>query len=201
MSGIEQACVDYWPALYGFLRRSGKSRPEAEDLIQGFLVQCLLRKTRLGSPALAKGGFRIGLLKSLRDYVISRPAKTNHDPHAPGNKPVPADSFDEAEKTLEEYREVESPNQLFLKMWCRIAPERAMRQLREHYVGLKQAALFAALQPQLFDSGQQGELRTLAASLRRSEEGVRVALLWMRQEYVRLLREEVGDGKNLMIYL
>jgi DNA-directed RNA polymerase specialized sigma24 family protein len=198
MRKIEQACVDCWPALYGFLRRSGKSRPEAEDLIQGFLVHCLLRKTRLGSPAPAKGKFLRWLLLCLRRYVISRPAKITHDPHAPGNKPFPLgeDDFDGVEKVIEALTDKDSPDQVYDRM-CRLqAVKKTMKQLREYYERRGEADLFAALQPYLLDDGQHGDLKKLAAGLGRSHAGVRTALQRMKTLFGTMLREEFGNEWN-----
>src|SRR5690349_3191422 len=39
--GLTKICESYWPPIYGYLRRFGYSRPDAEDLTQGFFEHLL----------------------------------------------------------------------------------------------------------------------------------------------------------------
>ena len=39
-SALEALCRAYWFPLYGFVRRNGASRHDAEDITQAFLLMC-----------------------------------------------------------------------------------------------------------------------------------------------------------------
>src|SRR4051794_27336811 len=60
-------CQAYWFPLYAFLRRQGKSPPDAEDLTQGFLLH-LVQKDTLSRVRREKGRFRSFLLASLQYF-------------------------------------------------------------------------------------------------------------------------------------
>lgn len=72
---LETLCRTYWYPLYAFLRRSGHSPHEAQDLVQGFFAHLLARESRLRSAKPAKGRFRSFLLASLKHYVANEHAK------------------------------------------------------------------------------------------------------------------------------
>src|SRR5436309_10511102 len=63
-------CRAYWFPLYAFLRRQGKSAPDAEDLTQGFLLH-LLEKDTLSRVRQEKGKFRSFLLASLQYFLAN----------------------------------------------------------------------------------------------------------------------------------
>jgi len=69
---LEELCRAYWYPLYAFLRRSGRSPHDAQDLVQGFFVQLLAKESRLKSAQPAKGRFRTFLLACLKHYVANR---------------------------------------------------------------------------------------------------------------------------------
>src|SRR5438034_1072565 len=66
----------YWPPLYAFLRRSGSSPHDAEDLVQGFCAH-LIEKNVLKALDLRKGRLRTFLIRCLKNFVALRlsPAK------------------------------------------------------------------------------------------------------------------------------
>lgn len=73
---LEQLHRDYWCPLYAFLKRSGKSQIDAEDLTQGFFERFLKREDiKRATPE--KGRFRSYLLTSLKNYVASEWHKEN----------------------------------------------------------------------------------------------------------------------------
>src|SRR5512147_2432225 len=60
-AALERLCRDYWQPLYAFVRRSGYSPADAQDLTQSFFARLLEKDyLRLADPA--KGRFRTFLL-------------------------------------------------------------------------------------------------------------------------------------------
>lgn len=59
----------YWQPLYRYARRKGKSKEDAEDLLQGFLGH-LLEEEALRSIDRGKGRFRAFLLASFNHWMI-----------------------------------------------------------------------------------------------------------------------------------
>ena len=60
----------YWPPLYRYVRRRGRSEPDAEDLVQGFFAH-LLQLDGLRFADRDRGRFRVFLLGSLKHYLAN----------------------------------------------------------------------------------------------------------------------------------
>lgn len=58
---LEVSCRAYWYPLYAYLRRTGTSEPDAQDLTQGFFAHLIEHQT-LERVAPEKGRFRSFLL-------------------------------------------------------------------------------------------------------------------------------------------
>ena len=67
---LEMLCRTYWRPLYGFLRRHGLGREEAQDLIQEFFAR-LLEHRNLDTVRREKGRLRSYLLVSLKHFLAS----------------------------------------------------------------------------------------------------------------------------------
>ncbi|HUJ44382.1 MAG TPA: hypothetical protein VLW52_12340, partial [Opitutaceae bacterium] len=66
-AALEELCRTYWYPLYGFARRRGLTRQDAEDLTQGFLADLLAREAITQADA-ARGRFRSFLLASFENF-------------------------------------------------------------------------------------------------------------------------------------
>src|SRR5215471_10172411 len=67
---IEILCLTYWRPLYGFARRQGLTREEAQDVIQEFFAR-LLEHRNLDAVRREKGRLRSYLLVSLKRFLAS----------------------------------------------------------------------------------------------------------------------------------
>ena len=67
---LSELCGIYWYPLYAFVRRSGYSHQEAEDLTQGFF-QRLLGQDWLANVEPNKGKFRSFLLVSVKHFLAN----------------------------------------------------------------------------------------------------------------------------------
>jgi len=67
---LEILCRTYWRPLYGFVRRHGLGREEAQDLIQDFFAR-LLEHRNLNTVRREKGRLRSYLLVSLKRFLAS----------------------------------------------------------------------------------------------------------------------------------
>ena len=63
-------CQTYWPPLYTFLRRRGRSSSEAQDLTQSFVAHLIERNT-FASAAPERGQLRTFLLGSLQNFLAN----------------------------------------------------------------------------------------------------------------------------------
>jgi len=67
---LEKLCRAYWYPLYAYVRRSGQSKENAEDLTQAFFAR-LLEKNFLDSAEQERGRFRSFLLVALKRFLAN----------------------------------------------------------------------------------------------------------------------------------
>lgn len=115
-NALEAVSKRYWPAIYGFLRRSGRSTDEAGDLTQGFLADVLIGGDLLERADPGRGRFRALLFSSLRNYVVERHRHATRQRRAPAGGVRTLD-HDDAPEMPESG--VGDPDQLFDQEWCR----------------------------------------------------------------------------------
>jgi len=80
-----------WFPLYTFLRRSGKKAHEAEDLIQGFFVRLIEKKTLEHLAGPQRGRFRNFLLVCLKNYMAGERQKSQAQRRGGGKQQLPLD--------------------------------------------------------------------------------------------------------------
>src|SRR3982751_191978 len=67
---LEQLCRIYWPAIYAFLRREGRSVEDGQDLAQGFFAQ-LIERGDFAAVRREKGRLRSYLLGALKHFLAN----------------------------------------------------------------------------------------------------------------------------------
>lgn len=68
-AALETLCRDYWPPLYAYVRRCGKSPHDAQDLTQEFF--CRLIEKRWLDADRAKGRLRSFLILALKRFMLN----------------------------------------------------------------------------------------------------------------------------------
>lgn len=69
---MERIARRYWPAIYAFVRGTGRDVDEAADLTQGFICDVLLERGLLDAADPTLGRFRSLLLAALQNYLRQR---------------------------------------------------------------------------------------------------------------------------------
>ena len=138
-------CEGYWYPIYAFIRRSGRSPQDAEDLTQGFF-ELIIEKDVLASADPAKGRLRTFLLACVRNFVAD--AYDREQAHKRGAGLVV--SFDAAqaeERYVAEPVDELSPDRLFHRRWALTLVSDTLGWLREEWTNDGKAELFEALRP------------------------------------------------------
>ncbi len=116
-AALEQLCKIYWPPLYAFLRKQGRSPEDAKDLTQGFFVH-LLAKDRLQDVHPAKGKFRSFLLACLNNYVQNERDKEQALKRGGGHTLVPIDTAEAEERCGIDPADEQDPARIFERRWA-----------------------------------------------------------------------------------
>lgn len=188
-AALAELCQTYWPPLYAYVRRSGRSPHDAEDLTQGFFVR-LFRLDSLSQVSRERGKFRAFLLASLKHFLSD---ERDFSGAQKRNEKLTL-SLDTA-AAEDRYRAVPdnalTPDQVFERRWAMTLLETVMERLRREYEATGRGELFSALRFAI--AGEKGaNSAELAKQLGLSDEAIRVAIHRLRQRYRKALREELA---------
>lgn len=184
-------CESYWPPVYAFIRRSGKSPDDARDLTQAFFMR-VLEKGFFGDADRTRGRFRSFLFSSVRHFLANQ-----HDwavaHKRGGGAPVLSLEFDDGERrySLEPADEA-TPETLYEREWAHAVLTSAMTRVEQRYAESGRGELFARLRPYL-TGDEPGSYAELAAAGGGTPGQLRVAVHRLRQDYGRALRETIAE--------
>jgi RNA polymerase sigma factor (sigma-70 family) len=191
-AALEQLCRNYWQPLYAYVRGSGYSREEAEDLTQEFFTRLLADNT-IARADPARGRFRSFLLGSLKHFLAHEWEKARAQKRGGGAQLIPLE-FDTAEtRCVQPVAPGDTPDRAFDRQWALALLTIVLGRLRREYGDAGREDLFLGLKDTL--SGGRAEIpyRELGARLGLSEGAVKVAAHRLRQRYRDLLREEIAN--------
>jgi DNA-directed RNA polymerase specialized sigma24 family protein len=177
----------YWPALRAHLVVKRRLSPEAaDDLLQGFAADRVLKQRFLGHVDRAKGRFRSFLLRCLENYRIDnwreRPQASNLKEGQ--EEEIPAGP-------------VHSPD-VFDVAWARQVLNEALRRTRENCRRQRQSAIWAiferrVLQPALFDATAPSYDQLVAELGFATEQQAANALVTAKRQFRHALEDVVSE--------
>ena len=204
---LEILCRTYWRPLYGFARRQGLTREEAQDLIQEFFAR-LLEHRNLDTVRREKGRLRSYLLVSLKRFLGSERHRASGVKRYETGQSIPLDELLESEAADFELAETLSADRLYERSWALAVLEQVLARLEAEYRAAGHGPLFDQLKE--FLVGEQGRplQAEIAEKLGMTENAVKQAFHRFRQRYRVLLREEIahtviapGDVENELRHL
>ena len=190
-AALAALCEAYWFPIYAFIRRSGKSPHDAEDLTQGFFAW-LLAKGALAKADADKGKLRTFLLTCARRFVSDE-----HD-RAMAQKRGAAvltsfDSADAEERYAAEASDDLPPDRLFQRRWALTILERALALLGDEFTAQGKADIFTALRPFLgFGPEPEQRYEEIAPALGMPVGTVKSHVSRIRQRWREIIFEEVA---------
>ena len=185
---IESLCQRYWRPIYVWVRQSGRSVEDAQDLTQAFFAK-VLEQESIGKAERARGRFRTYLLAMLANFLAddwdrSRAARRG------GGKLVFSLNVasTEASEALEVSDRV-SPERAFDRRWAWDVIEQARVLLRAECAAARKSEIFEAL----FVCAAEETQASLAARLGLSENAVKMTSRRLRRRLEELIRAVVAD--------
>jgi RNA polymerase sigma-70 factor (ECF subfamily) len=185
---LEQLCRAYWPPIYSFLRRKGRTEAEAREVIQGFFARLLERRV-FGSTRRGNGRLRAYLLASLKQYLANERRRAGSAKWAVERATIPLEEMQDA---TEFGSPTECPDRIFDQRWAITVLDQAMARLTRESKHLPSAALDARLTELLADEPDQCSLAKIAHEFGLPETEVKQASHRLRARYRELLREEIA---------
>lgn len=180
-----------WYPLYTFLRRSGNSRHEAEDLLQGFFAG-LVEKKMLAGLAAERGRFRNFLLVCLKRYAANEFERASAIKRGGGRKPlsidVPPADFDRADQRygIEPATQL-TPEKIYERTWALATLDRALEQLATVWNEAGKTEQYEVLKQYLTDSQSAPSHAHTAEQLGMSAGAVKTAVHRLRAQFREIL--------------
>jgi RNA polymerase sigma-70 factor (ECF subfamily) len=183
-------CERYWQPLYAYVRRTGHSLHDAQDLTQQFFAK-LLDKEYLRVADAERGRFRSFLLAALKHFLANE-RKSQRAQKRGGGQCILSWDFNAAESALIcEPSAPLTPAVLFDRQWAVLLLETVLGRLEAELAARGKQAEFQHLKPLLAGDAQPYQL--VAHALGTNEAAVKMAVHRMRRRYRELLREEIAQ--------
>lgn len=191
-TALAEMCHDYWPPLYAFARRLGRSPPDAEDLTQSFFA-ALIEKNTLAAAEPSRGKLRTFLLAAFQNHIADA-VKREHALKRGGSAEMLSIDAAAAEGWFAcEPAERETPETLYHRRWAMLLLERALDSLEAERTAAGQGEAMQVLRPFLSLTAYGAATYDEAAKqLGWTPNAARVAVFRLRARYRVLLLELIA---------
>jgi RNA polymerase sigma factor (sigma-70 family) len=183
-------CESYWYPLYAFVRRTGHSPHDAQDLTQDFFAR-LIAKSWLREVHPDRGRFRSFLLAAMKHFLANEWDRARRLKRGGGQALLSLDAGLAEERYAREPAGAISAEQVFERRWAFTLLEKVLARLRSEFAAIGKAAVFAELEPGL--TGAKLDYGAIAGRLNLNEGAVRVAVHRLRARYRDLVRAEIAE--------
>ena len=191
-AALTRLCESYWHPLYAYLRRSGSSADDAQDLTQAFFARILEKQTfRSADPD--RGRFRSFLLTSLKNFVANERERAKALKRG-GALPVLSFEFEAAEERYQiEPPSDETPETVFERRWALTLLEHVVTRLRAELKKAGKEEQFEQLKVFLTGESRAVGYAEVGLRLNMSEGAVKVAVHRLRRRFRALLQDEIAQ--------
>ncbi len=190
-AALETFCRTYWRPLYGFVRRSGWNCADAQDLVQGFLVDFLARNT-LAEARPELGRFRTLLLACLKNYLANQAKRSRRVKRGGGQPHVPWEDVEVEAQVRHDLPAAMTPEEHYDREWALALLDLVFERLRRECENEGKGDVFERLRDFLSYRRTDLSYEEVGESLGKSAGNVRVIVHRFRKRFRDLLREEVG---------
>lgn len=189
---LASLCSRYWYPLYAYIRRTGATPHEAEDLTQGFFCR-LLQYDWLAKVHPSGGKFRSFLLACVKNFLANERDKVLAQRRGGGVRPLPLECEEAETRYMFEPPDPITPELLFERQWVFELLQQTVRTLREEYTGSNRQDLFEDLQGFLPGGEEKASRAEIAEKRGLSANALDVAIHRLRQRFGALLRQRVAE--------
>ena len=183
-------CEHYWYPLYAFVRHSGRSADEAQDLTQEFFAR-LIEKRYLHAARPERGRFRAFLLASLKHFLAKEWHRAKAQKRGGGKRLLPLEEAGEV-RYRREPSDLETPERLFERRWALTVIGRAFDSLERKIEGTPSAHLLPRIRPLLAGDATGDSYCAIAAEMGMTEGALKVAVHRLRRRFAQHVRKEIA---------
>ncbi len=187
---LAEFCKNYWYPLYAYIRRSGYSTEQAQELTYGFFL-ALLEHDFLKTVDQQRGKLRSVLLASCRYYLIDERGDQRAEKRGQGLVMLNIHPDEAEARYAREPADTMTPEQLFDRCWTFTLLDRVLDRLKCDYANAGKRLLFDRLVGTFLRGSQTASYADLASELKMSEGAVKVAAHRLRHRHRELVRDEV----------
>ena len=159
---VEKLVRRYWPAVYAYIRRSGRNVHEASDLTQAFVCDVILGRSLFAHADPQRGRFRSLLMAALKNYMHERRRHDTREKRAPSAKPL---RLDNAEIAATQTAWTRSPEHAFCAQWNAMLIRDVLDRVYEGCVNAGLEAHWHVFEARVVRPMLLGEKRTAYARL------------------------------------
>jgi RNA polymerase sigma factor (sigma-70 family) len=189
---LAELCQTYWYPLYAYIRRQGRTKEDAEDLVQAFFAR-FLEKNYLEGLAAERGKFRAFLLASLKHFLANEWDKTQAQKRGGGAEHLSLNWQDADDRFHLDPPDPTNPERLFDREWALALLERVIARLAAECARDGKADLFMHAKGFLTVGSAAIPYADAAKELGLEEGALRVAVHRLRKRYRELLRDEISQ--------
>lgn len=187
---LAELCRIYWPPVYGYLRRRGFNRDDAQDLTQNFFQHLLQDETvRRASPA--RGRFRSFLLGALTRCLADEQAQLRTIKRGGGAQFISLDEV-AAEELHHPRIAIElDPAESLDARWAKVILERALAKVRSAFSADGDTEMFETLSPFLTGEKPNLSYQEVVQRMGLSLGAVKTHIHRLRRQFASAVRYEV----------
>ena len=189
---LEALCRAYWYPLYAFVRSSGHSPQDAQDLTQEFFAQ-LLAKDYLRVVEPEKGRFRTFLKMALKRFLAKDWERLRAHKRGGGQTHLSFDTTGGEAHFQEEPVASLGPECIYDRQWALTLLAETVRLLEHDYDAGGRLSEFHRLKPHLTADRGRIPYAEIAAGLQVSEGAARVAMHRLRKRFRIAFREAIAE--------
>lgn len=189
-AALETLCRAYWYPLYAYVRGSGRSPHDAQDLTQEFFARLLtLDWLRVVLPE--KGRFRTFLIVSMKRFLTNEWHRDMALKRGAGNLPLSLDA-----ETAEHRFAAEpplAPDELYERRWAMTLLEESLERLQRDFTHTGKEQEFNSLKEWL--TAERGSIPygKIATTLGTTEGAARVAVHRLRKQFRQSFRQTIAE--------
>jgi RNA polymerase sigma-70 factor (ECF subfamily) len=189
-AALETLCRAYWYPLYAYVRGSGRSPHDAQDLTQEFFAR-LLAQDWLRVVLPEKGRFRTFLLVTMKRFLTNEWHRDMAQKRGAGTVPLSLDAVAAEHRFAAE--PPLAPDELYERRWAMTLLDESLERLQREFTLMARKQEFVCLKEWL--TAERGSIPygQIATTLGTTEGAARVAVHRMRKRFRILFRQTIAE--------